>query len=304
VHNSTHSRSIHSTANFDPYREFCAITLEKNHKLRLIGTEDSNTLAAFEDSVKHYWWQDVAETNRLEGDGGLQIKVVGNAWNSTTTIDNIRSARLICGVLQTLWCLGWRWHCAVDLSTLLSDKSSFFLSRPMKNSSTTQDNEDDDNHYDGLSSRGRIGCIQPKGSGKINLVGFPTSCLDKTIREINSASKNWPYKVDRIEKLKEPDIGSAKIQFACLDMHETYTTDEKARTMRIYNELLHLVAKSGEGVTLLGTGDISGNCHSGRDKAYSMDTDVFFLWFPKDTHANDKDDETFLDDSGRIQFRQ
>jgi len=121
---------------------------------------------------------------------------------------------------------------------------------------------------DGISG-GRIGCVQPKGQGKVNLVGFPPSSLDNTIRAIHP-----------VEKITKHGTDTATIQFPCTNLHNSYTTDSKAQTVRVYNNLLRVVAKHNEGVIFLGTGDISGNYYSSKDRSYSLDTDVFFLWFP------------------------
>jgi len=235
-------------------RAFCAITLEGKHKIRLIGAirDDPKTQQAFQTAVDKYWTLGVAETNRFSD--SLQIKFHGNAWSPNTTPEDTQSARFMCGVIQELWYIGWRWHCALDLSKSVQDKSSFYFCR------TTDD--------DGLSG-GRIGCVQPKREGKVNLVGFPPSSLDRTLRAVDRVQEFYKHK---------PDM--ATIKFPYTRLHYSNNTDSKSLTMKVYNNLLRAVAKN-EGAIFLGTADISGKFHSTDDGSYSLDTDVFFLWFPR-----------------------
>ena len=248
--------------------EFCAIALERHHKIRLIegGFVDEKTRAVFEHSVQKHWTHRVKETNRFNE--SMQMKLQGMPWYPNSTEENIASARLICGILQDLWQQGWRWHCAVDLSNSVSDKSTFFLSRSS------------DMAYEDDMQGGQIACVQPKGKGKVNLVSFPPDTLTKALSDISSST--WATSLVKIER---HGINSATCHFQNMYLHDSYNTDQKIQTANVYTQLLRIIAASAEGTTMLGTSDISGNSSSetsssGSSSSYSLDTDAFFLWFP------------------------
>jgi hypothetical protein len=237
-------------------REFCAVSLERRHKIRLIGGADECTQTAFQESVSRHWI--ITETNRIAHDN-LQLKLRGAPWYPVSTAENIASAQLVCAVLQGLWDQGWRWHCALDLSKSLGDKSTFVLARTLAG-------EDD-------FSGGRISCVQPKGSGKVNLVSFPPSVLERCIAQIKIAQ--WSTRLLEVERCSDH---SATLHFDKTELHKSYRTDDKIVTAKLYTELLRIVAV--EGTTMLGTADISARYQSDDNSSYSLDTDVFFLWFP------------------------
>lgn len=248
------------------HREFCAVSLERSHKIRLIGGTDETTQATFAGAVSRGWGKRVKEANRFSD--SMQIKLLGHPWKPQTTPEHIASAKLVCGVLQSLWQLGWRWHCAVDLSVSIADKSTFFLSRP-RGGSQCED-----------FGRGLVGCVQPKGRGEVNLVSVPPSALNQVVQNIQKARWNVP-----LLKVERHCSDSATIHFGSQELHRSQRTDEKLNTAEVYTELLRVVASAREGTTMLGTGDISANFHShtdanGHTTSYSLDTDAFFLWFP------------------------
>lgn len=248
------------------HREFCAVSLERSHKIRLIGATDETTRATFASAVSRGWDNRVKETNIFSD--SMQIKLLGHPWKPQTTPENIASAKLVCGVLQGLWQLGWRWHCAVDLSVSIADKSTFFLSRHRGGSQSCDFGE------------GLVGCVQPKGKGKVNLVSVPPSTLNRVVQNIQKA--RWSVPLLQVERHCSD---SATIHFGCQELHRSQRTDEKLNTAEVYTELLRVVASAREGTTMLGAGDISANFHTHSDgnggtTSYSLDTDAFFLWFP------------------------
>ena len=242
-----------------PKSEFCAVALERMHKIRLIGSSDEVSRSAFESAVRKHWRSGVSETNNFQD--SRQIKCVGRPWYPHTTEENIASAKLVCGVLQELWSLGWRWHCAIDMSVSVEDKSTFFLSR--NNLTATSD--------DGS----QIGCLQPKGSGKVNIVSFPKSILQRVI--VGIQRKNWNVPLLKIEMHGD---NCATVKFQCENLHRGCSTNQMIRTDKIYTDLLTIVGGSSEGVTILGSADISGQHSSSNDSmASSLDTDAFFFSF-------------------------
>ena len=253
-------------------QQFCAIALERSHKLRLLLTDrkgssplDGNkTLDSFEAAVRRHWKGGIAETN-THGTS-RQMKCRGSPWYPNTTEENIASAKLICGILQDLWALGWRWHCAVDLSTSVSDKSTFILRRSFPS------------EEDGLE-QGRIGCLQPKGHGKVNLVSFPPDLLSLVISKIQA--HNWCAPLMKVESHGR---SCATIHFRCANLHYAHQTAQKLRTERIYTDLLSIVATaagSNNNVTMMGCADISARFVSGGEHSppRSLDTDAFFFVF-------------------------
>ena len=229
------------------------------HKIRIIAASDEvSLLDDFESAVRKNWRKGIKEVNNFQD--SRQIKCVGSPWCPKSTEENIASAKLICGVLQELWSLGWRWHCAIDMSVSVADKSTFVFSR--NNLSAT------------LGSDSQIGCLQPKGSGKINLVFFPESTLQRVI--VGIRRKKWYVPLLQV---KMHGTNCATVLFRCTDLHRGYKTDEKIRTDKIYTDLLTIIGGSTEGVTMLGTDDISGNYYSGNNNSYSLDTDAFFFSF-------------------------
>ena len=240
--------------------EFCAIALERVHKIRLIGALDEVSLSTFENSVRNHWKGGIKETNRFQD--ARQVKCQGRPWCPHTTDENIASANLMCGVLQDMWHIGWRWHCAIDMSVSVSDKSTFFLRR---------------NRSDSQSSRvGTIGCMQPKGSGKVNLVAFPAPFLQHVTTEIQK-KKTWCVPLQQVVK---HSANCATVHFQASDLHRSYKTDQKIRTSSIYTDLMTIIGGSSQDVTMLGSADISGNYTSGSDESSkSLDTDVFFFLF-------------------------
>lgn len=245
-------------------REFCAVSLERMHKIRLIGNVDEMTKAVFENAVRANWPR-VKETNRFAD--STQIKVEGQPWCPQTTAQNIESASLVCGFLQELWQQGWRWHCAVDLSTSVADKSTFFLSRGA-------DTMEDD------MQQGRIACVLPKGKGKVSFVNFPPLVLAKLVADFSRAIWCTP-----LVKVERHGTDAATVHFQLQRLHNSQRTDEKILTAKVYTQLLQLVAAVTEGTAMLGTADISGNYYShtddnGHTTKYSLDTDAFFLWLP------------------------
>ena len=243
--------------------EFCTLVLERMHKIRLIGSNEPATLLAFQEAVCHNWKWGVIEASDILG--SRQIKCKGRPWCPHTTAENIASAELICAVLQALWDLGWRWCLALDMSVSLSDKSSFFLSRNLDRAAAK------------ATDAGHIGCLQPKGSGKVNLVAFPVPILNQVIARIQR--HKWRVLLTEIAK---HGLDCVTIHFQCRKLHRSMRTDEKMLTDRIYTDLLTIIGRSVEGVAMLGSGDISGNYTSGDDdsSAQSLDTDVFFFLFP------------------------
>eukprot|EP00529_Nitzschia_sp_RCC80_P022810 CAMPEP_0113523750 /NCGR_PEP_ID=MMETSP0014_2-20120614/45863_1 /TAXON_ID=2857 /ORGANISM="Nitzschia sp." /LENGTH=486 /DNA_ID=CAMNT_0000421843 /DNA_START=621 /DNA_END=2081 /DNA_ORIENTATION=+ /assembly_acc=CAM_ASM_000159 len=248
------------------FSEFCSVALEGMHKIRLVGTSDQATVSVFKNAVSKYWKSGVTATATFEGT--QQVKCRGRPWRPNTTEENIASSSLICGVLQELWNLGWRWYCAVDMSLSVADKSTFFLSRnryPMAVAS------DDDN------LGGVIGCLQPKGSGKINLVSFPEHIMHQVTTRIRA--HRWCVPLLQIAR---HGANCATLHFQCNDLHRSYRTAERMRTDRLYSELLTLIAGAGC-VTMLGAADISGNYTSGGENSSprSLDVDAFFFLFSK-----------------------
>lgn len=243
-----------------PKSEFCAVALERMHKIRLIGSSDEVSRSVFESAVRKHWRRGVSETNHFQD--SRQIKCVGRPWCPHTTEENIASAKLACGVLQELWSLNWRWHCAIDMSVSVADKSTFFLSR--NNLTATSDDNS------------QIGCLQPKGSGKVNIVSFPKLILQRVI--VGIQRKNWHVPLLKIEM---HGANCATVEFQCADLHRGYSTDQKIRTDKIYTDLLTIVGGSSEGVTILGSADISGAHSSSGEhtQASSLDTDAFFFSF-------------------------
>lgn len=73
----------------------------------------------------------------------------------------------------------------------------------------------------------------------------------------------------------------ATVKFQCADLHRGCSTDEKIRTAKVYTDLLTIIGGSSEGVTILGSADISGaHSPSGEHtEAHSLDTDAFFFSF-------------------------
>ena len=250
------------TARVTREQEFIAVSLESQHKIRLIGG-DETTQAAFQNAATVHW-KGVRETNRFADN--LQVKFNGNPWTPQTTPENISSARLVCGILQSLWDNGWRWHCAVDLSIYLADKSTFFLTR---NATHGQ--------IDGFRG-GSIACVQPKGSGKVNLVSFPPSILNRVVINIQSVAWYVP-----LLKVENHGNDCATVHFQCRDLHRSQRTDEKLATAKVYTQLLKVVALAASGIAMLGTADISANFNrdsNGHRDDFSLDTNVFFLWMP------------------------
>jgi len=221
---------------------------------------DETTLSVFESAVRQNWKSGVSETNNFEG--SRQIKCIGRPWCPRTTEENIASASLMGSVLQSLWRRGWHWHCAIDMSVSVADKSTFFLSR---NSQT-----------DTMDAGGHIGCLQPKGSGKVNLVSFPAPILQRVLSLVQSNSWCVP-----LLKTEQHGPNCATIHFECPTLHRAHRTDDKIKTDLVYTKLLDLVGDSSEGVIFLGSADISGNCASGGENSppYSLDTDCFFFSF-------------------------
>ena len=243
--------------------EFCAVALEGNHKIRLVGTSDRETVSVFQNATSKHWKRGVNATASFEGT--QQVKFRGEPWRPNTTEENIESAILVCGVLQEMWSLGWRWYCVVDMSLSVADKSTFFLSRN-RNPNAVSDDDD---------LGGVIGCLQPKGSGKINLVTFPENILSQVTTRIYAHRWCVPLK-----QIARHGSNCATLHFQCDDLHHSYRTDEKIRTDRLYSDLLTMVGGAGN-VTMLGTADFSGNYKSGGENSnpYSLDVDAFFFLF-------------------------
>lgn len=240
--------------------EFCAIVLERAHKIRLIGAQEEVSLFTFENAALVHWKSGVKETNSFQN--SRQIKCHGRPWCPNTTEENIASANFICGVLQDMWEIGWKWHCAIDMSVSVSDKSTFFLRRNLSDAES--------------SNHGTIGCMQPKGSGKVNLVAFPAPILQLVAAEIQK--RNWCVPLLQVAK---HSATCATIHFQCTDLHRSWQTDQKIKTNSIYADLMTIIGGSSRDVTMLGSADISGNYTSGSEdsSASSLDTDVFFFLF-------------------------
>jgi hypothetical protein len=241
--------------------QICAIALESQHKIRLIGASDEVTMFEFQNAVCNHWRRGVSETNTFQGT--LQIKCIGRPWTPKTTEENIASAQLICGVLEKMWKLGWQWHCAIDMSVSVRDKSTFFLSR--------------NNRLDSLDvDDGVISCLQPKGHGKVNLVSFPAPILQRVVTSVQA--NRWCVPLLRIE---QHGPNCATIHFQCDRLHRSCQTAEKAQTAKVYTDLIRIVGSSSEDAIFLGTADISGNYSSGTEdtSSYSLDTDAFFFSF-------------------------
>lgn len=268
-----HHRPPPSIQGSDHRCDFCAISLEKQHKIRLIGggaSSDDVAQPIFENAVRRSW--NITETHNL-GNGNLQLKLSGRPWCPTSTAENIASAQLVCNVLQDLWKEGWRWHCAVDMSCKIDDKSTFFLRR------SGSYGDDDDDIF--ANKDGRIACVQPKGKGKVNLVSFPASALQIALAMIRSAT----WSTTRLIKVETHGQECATIHFENQSLHYSSRTAEKISTASVYTTLLRLVASVNPETTMLGAADISGNFYSHRDSnghttSYSLDTDAFFLWLP------------------------
>lgn len=244
-----------------PQSEFCAVALERRHKIRLILSDaEVSSRSTFENAVRKHWKNGISETSNFQH--SVQVKCRGHPWCPHKTDENIASAKLICGVLQSLWSLGWRWHCAIGMSVSLQDKSTFFLSRNNLTSTTDRSSQ--------------IGCLQPKGRGKVNLVSFPESVLQRVIVDIKR--KNWCVPLLKIDM---HGANCATVRFQCAGLHEGCKTDQKIQTSKVYANLLTIVGGSSEGVTILGSADISGNFSPSTDNspAYSLDTDAFFFSF-------------------------
>jgi len=241
--------------------QICAIALESKHKIRLIGASDEVTMFEFQTAVRNHWRRGVSETNTFQGT--LQIKCTGRPWTPNTTEENIASAQLICGVLQKMWNLGWRWHCAIDMSVSVADKSTFFLSR--SNRADASDLGD-----------GVIGCLQPKGRGKVNFVSFPAPILQRVVARVQG--NRWCVPLLRIE---QHGPSCATVHFQCDGLHRSCRTTEKTQTAKVYTDLIRIVGDSSEDAIFLGSADISGNYTSGSENssAYSLDTDAFFFFF-------------------------
>ena len=253
--------------------EFICLCLERTHKLRMVGSSaDGTTHQAIRQAVADSWSQGVKESSIYED--SYQIKVNGNPWGHRTTPEAIAAAQLVCAIIEALFEQGWIWHCAMDMTRSLVDKSTFFfrrVSKPLTNI--------------------RIGCIQPKGLSKINLVRFPPSFLITIMEELQT-NKNTRESGDDsddswfgagISELTIHENGmSGTIEFDT-NIHATTEDNIKnqvVRNSKIYRKLItRLLEYQHPQTKLLGFGDI-WTCETKDDELYIRDTDACFFSFP------------------------
>ena len=258
--------------------EFICLCLERTHKLRIVGTSaDGTTHQAVRQAVAESWSQGVKESSIYED--SYQIKVNGTPWGHRTTPEAVAAAQLVCTIIEALFEHGWIWHCAIDMTRSLVDKSTFFfrrVARPLTNI--------------------RIGCIQPKGLSKINLVRFPPSFLITIMEELQTNKNSGESGVDNtddgwfgagISEITIHENGmSGTIEFDT-NIHTTTEDNIKnqvVRNSKIYRKLItRLLEYQYPHTKLLGFGDI-WTCETKDDELYIRDTDACFFSFPYKEH--------------------
>lgn len=290
------------------------LCLEKTHKLRLLGDNiDGETYQTLAKVIGEYWKLGIKESRVFDADTNsskstsYQIKLNGDPWYHITTKESILAASLLCIVIEALQQQGWYWYCSIDITRDLWDKSNFFFHRRRYN-----DPRDDP------ASSTMIGCIQPKGRSKINLVRFPQTylitliqqlqqtCDKDNINEINTRLSSWPTESiknitihdygDDDGNQNDPQLqqphGSATIEFN-YKIHDFKDSLDAARNSKLYLTLLTQILHGYPRSELLGCGDI-WTCQLEMELR-ERDTDVFFLSFPvtsshltsnTDSHSN------------------
>jgi len=237
--------------------DVCCIMLEKKHKMRLVGEGalDQGTIDAFTFAANNHYR--IKEQNDVLGT--QQLKFEGRPWMVQSNEDKLRTARMVCGVLEAMFKVGWEWHCAICLYLKPSEKSSFFLRR-------------------GDSFRhAKVGCIQLKGHHKIHLVGFPSQVRSRVERALQSSEWTIP-EID-----VQADDEDLILDFLDQGMFQAFRTDHKIRTISFVRRLLEEVLHDRD-ASFLGTADMSSNTfkYDSDTPLRPQDTDVFFFAFGHD----------------------